>query len=332
MRIWTAACAALVFLSGTIMSPAFSAEPRKPGEYPPTADSLPQPGVPKGKLVGPLEFHSKIIENTVRRYWIYVPAKYDAKNPPNLLVFQDGQRAINPQGPLNIPVVLDNLIAKGDIPQTLGIFITPGNTGTEHYPDGLGPAGCTGYACTGNPNHRAPEYDSLSDAYTRFLIEEMLPEVAKSYKFTDDPKKRAIGGTSSGAICAWTVAWNRPDAFGNVISMIGSYTSIGYHPATATTPMTPGGDTYPGLIRKNPIRPIRIFLQDGTADLNNEHGNWHLANEQMVSSLLWANANADAKNVPGARYDVRFEWGDGAHSDVHGGWLLPGILRWMFGK
>src|SRR6185295_14059868 len=143
MRIWSVAVV-LAFLAG---SPAFSAEPRKPGEYPPTADSIPQPGVAKGKLVGPLEFHSKIIANTVRRYWIYVPAKYDAKSPPNLLVFQDGQRAINPQGPLNIPVVLDNLIAKGDIPQTLGIFITPGNTGTEHYPDGLGPQGCTGFAC-----------------------------------------------------------------------------------------------------------------------------------------------------------------------------------------
>ena len=315
---------ALALLAVPVLTPeAWAAEPRKPGEYPPTADSIPQPGVPKGKLVGPLEFKSKAIPNTVRRYWIYVPAKYDPKSPPNLLVFQDGQRAINPQGPLNIPVVLDNLIAKGDIPQTVGIFITPGNTGTEHYPDNLG---------TGNPNHRAPEYDALSDAYTRMLIDEIMPEVAKTYKFTDDPKKRAIGGTSSGAICAWTVAWHRPDAFGNVISMIGSYTSIGYHPATATEPMIPGGDTYPGLIRKNPIRPIRIFLQDGTADLNNEHGNWHLANEQMVSSLQWANANADAKNIPAARYDVRFEWGDGAHSDVHGGWLLPGILRWTFGK
>ncbi|HSS14507.1 MAG TPA: hypothetical protein VLL04_11470, partial [Rhizomicrobium sp.] len=101
---------ALAFLAG----PALAALPRQPGEYPPTQDSLPQPGVPKGKLIGPLEFHSKIIENTVRRYWIYVPARYDAKNPPNLLVFQDGQRAINPQGPLNIPVVLDNLIARGD--------------------------------------------------------------------------------------------------------------------------------------------------------------------------------------------------------------------------
>lgn len=318
MKLWALGLA-LALLAG----PAWGALPRQPGEYPPTADSLPQPGVPKGQLIGPLEFRSKIIAGTVRRYWIYVPNNYSAKNPPNLLVFQDGQRAINPQGPLNIPVVLDNLIAKGDIPPTLGVFITPGNTGTEHYPDNLG---------TGNPNHRAPEYDALNDAYTRMLIEEILPEVAKSYKFTDDPKRRAIGGTSSGAICAWTVAWNRPDAFGNVISMIGSYTSIGYHPATATTPMTPGGDTYPGLIRRNPIRPIRIFLQDGTNDLNNQFGNWHLANEQMLSSLEWANANADEKKIPGARYDVRYEWGDGAHSDVHGGWLLPGILRWMFGK
>ena len=318
MKLW-----AMGLALALLAVPALGAEPRKPGEYPPTADSIPQPGVPKGKLIGPLEFKSKVIAGTVRRYWIYVPVKYDASNPPNLLVFQDGQRAINPQGPLNIPVVLDNLIARGDIPATLGVFITPGNTGTEHYPDNLG---------TGNPNHRAPEYDALSDAYTRMLIDEILPEVAKTYKFTDDPKRRAIGGTSSGAICAWTVAWHRPDAFGNVISMIGSYTSIGYHPATATEPMIPGGDTYPGLIRKNPIRPIRIFLQDGTNDLNNEHGNWHLANEQMLSSLQWANANADEKKIPGARYDVRYEWGDGAHSDVHGGWLLPGILRWMFGK
>ena len=184
MKLW-----AMGLALALLAVPALGAEPRKPGEYPPTADSLPQPGVPKGKLIGPLEFKSKVIAGTVRRYWIYVPVNYDANNPPNLLVFQDGQRAINPQGPLNIPVVLDNLIAKGDIPATLGVFITPGNTGTEHYPDNLG---------TGNPNHRAPEYDALSDAYTRMLIDEILPEVAKTYKFTDDPKRRAIGGTSSG--------------------------------------------------------------------------------------------------------------------------------------
>ena len=318
MKVWAAAFGLALVVA---TSQAFAAEPRKPGEYPPTADSIAQPGVAKGKLIGPLEFKSNVITGTVRRYWIYVPAGYNPKEPPNLLVFQDGQRAIAPT--LNIPVVLDNLIAKGDIPRTLGIFITPGNTGTEHYPDNLG---------TGNPNHRAPEYDALSDDYTRMLIDEILPEVAKKYSFTSDPKKRAIGGTSSGAICAWTVAWHRPDAFGNVISYIGSFTSIGYHPATGTTPMIPGGDTYPGLIRRNPIRPIKVFFQDGTADLNNQFGNWHLANEQMVSAIQWANANADEKKDTGPRYDMRFEWGDGAHSDVHGAWLLPGVLRWMFGK
>ncbi|HVV28742.1 MAG TPA: alpha/beta hydrolase-fold protein [Rhizomicrobium sp.] len=302
--------------------PAGAQDARKPGEYPLTADSLPQPGIAHGRLEGPFEFHSNIIAGTVRRYWIYVPVHYDPKQPPNLLVFQDGQRATSPQGQLHVPTVLDNLIAKGDIPPTLGIFITPGNT-SEHYPDNLG---------LGNPNHRAPEYDAVNDTYARFLTEEMLPEVAKRYAFTGDPARRAIGGTSSGAICAWTVAWNKPEAFGNVISMIGSYTSIGYKPATADHPIIVGGDTYPGLIRKSPIRPIRIFLQDGSNDLNNEHGNWFLANQQMLSALQWANANADAKAIPGARYDIKYEWGDGAHSDAHGGYLLPGILRWMFGR
>lgn len=319
MKLLGMAGLALVLMTAAGMAQ----DARKLGDYPLTADSLVNPNIAHGRLEGPFEFRSTVIAGTVRRYWIYVPANYDAKSPPNLLVFQDGQRATNPDGPLRIQNVLDNLIARGDIPATLGIFITPGNTGTEHYPDNLG---------TGNPNHRAPEYDAVNDTYARFLIDEMLPEVGKKYTFTKDPMKRAIGGTSSGAICAWTVAWNRPDAFGNVISYIGSYTSIGYKPATATTPLVVGGDTYPGLVRKNPIRPIRIFLQDGSNDLNNLHGNWFLANEQMLSALHWANTNADQQRTPGPRYDIRHEWGDGAHSDQHGGRLLPNVLRWMFGN
>jgi len=323
MKTWMACGLTLALLAGS----AFAAEPRKVGEYPLSIDSYPQPNVAKGRLIGPLEFHSKIIAGTVRRYWIYVPAGYDAANPPNLLVWQDAQRAIPESQPLRIPIVLDNLIARKEIPPTLAIFITPGNTGTEHYPDNLG---------TGNPNHRAQEYDEMSDDYSQFLITEMLPEVAKTYKFTSDPARRVIGGTSSGAICAFTVAWHHPDQFGNIISMIGSFTSIGYHPATATAPAKFGGDTYPGLIRRAPIPKLRIFLEDGTNDLDNNFGNWHLANMQMLSSLQWANGNADASTNPalknGPRYDIRFEWGDGPHSDVHGGWLLPGILRWTFGK
>jgi enterochelin esterase family protein len=294
---------------------------RQPGEYKLGTDSLPQSGVPKGKLEGPFLFKSWIITNTVRRYWIYVPGQYSPDKPANVLVFQDGQRATNPDGALRVPQVLENLIHKGDIPVTIGIFVTPGQRG-ETYPDDL---------AMRNPNNRAAEYDSLSDNYARFICEEMLPEVGKKYNLTKDPERRAIGGTSSGAICAFTVAWQRPDEFRNVISMIGSYTSIGYRPARDGQPMTPGGDLYPTLIRKNPIKPIKIFLQDGSNDLNNDHGNWFLANQQMLSALEFANAKADRENTPGPRYRINHEWGDGSHADSHGGAILPDILRWLWG-
>jgi enterochelin esterase family protein len=323
------ACLTLAFLAGLVvpvirneLGGAISAAQRKPGDYPLGPDSQPQPGVPKGQLIGPREFRSQVIAGTVRRYWIYVPAQYTPGRPANVLVFQDGQRATNPDGVLRVPQVLENLIHKGDIPVTIGIFITPGNR-SETYPTDLG---------TSNPNNRAQEYDSLSDAYTRFLVDEMLPEVGRSYTLTTDPAGRAIGGASSGAICAFTVAWHRPDQFRNVISFIGSYTSIGYRPAANGQPMQPGGDLYPTLIRKTPIKPIKVFLQDGSADLDNAHGNWFLANQQMLAALEFANRNADAKSTPGPRYVVRHEWGDGAHSDAHGGAILPDVLRWIWGK
>jgi hypothetical protein len=303
-------------------APASAPAGRKPGEYPLGPDSLPQPGVPKGRLEGPFPYRSQILANTTRLYWVYVPAQYDAARPANVLVFQDGNRATNPKGQLQVPQVLENLVHKGDIPVTIGIFITSGQRG-EEFPDTIG---------TGNGNNRAAEYDSLSDAYARFLVEEMLPEVGKKYNLTTDPAKRVIGGTSSGAICAFTVAWHKPDQFRNVISMIGSYTSIGYRPARDGQPMVPGGDLYPTLIRKSPIRPIKIFLQDGSADLDNDHGSWFLANQQMLAALLYANRAADTRKTPGPRYEVKHEWGDGAHTDAHGGSLLPDILRWMWGK
>ena len=308
---------------------------RKTGEYPLTADSLPQEGVPKGQLIGPLEWHSKIIRGTVRQYWVFVPAQYTGEKAAGLLVFQDGQRALNPKGPLRVNQVMENLVAKKDIPVMIGLFITPGNL-SEHYPDNLG---------TGNPNNRAQEYDVLSDAYASMLIDELIPELKKTYKISDDVNSRVIGGTSSGAICAWTVAWERPEQFRKVISMIGSYTSIGYRAPKGNQPMVPGGDIYPTLIRKSPIKPIRIFLQDGTNDLSNSapngvtpdawsmsnaQGNWHLANLQMLSALEFANRSADFRKIEGPRYEFDHAWGDGWHSDEHGGHLLPDILRWMF--
>lgn len=274
-------------------------DPNSFKQYPLGPDSLPQPGVPKGKLEGPFLFESKVIENTVRRYWVYVPAQYNPKKPACVLVFQDGQRATNPKGPLQVTTVMDNLIHKKEMPVTIGIFITPGQVG-KIYPDTIG---------FGNPDHRSIEYDSLNGTYARFIIEEMLPQVGRSYNLTRDPKGRAIGGTSSGAICAFTVAWERPDAFRRVISLIGSFTNIR------------GGHVYPDLVRKTKRKPIRIFIQDGSNDLrlpDNPERDWFLQNQAMVAALKEKG------------YDMTHVFGEGGHSDNHGGAILPDILRWLW--
>ena len=286
-----------------------------------TAEHLPQPGVPTGELQGPFEFHSRIIPNTVRRYWLFVPAQYDANSPASLLVFQDGQRATNPDGPIRIQHVMANLIAQGDMPVTIGLFVTPGNL-SETYPDNLGMS---------NPDHRWQEYDVLSDRYARLLIDEMLPEIEQRYNLTDDPEQRAIGGTSSGAIAAFTVAWERPDYFRKVYSGIGSYVSIGYRP-DAEPPRLQGGQNYPALIRREAIRPVRIFIQDGSNDLDNEWGDWFLANQQMVKALAYANHAADEKSESGPRYQFTHVWTDGIHNDDHPGALLPEGLRWLWAR
>ncbi len=285
-----------------------------------TPDHLPQPGVPKGELKGPFDFHSKIIPGTVRQYWLFIPAQYNTSKPASVLVFQDGYRAINPEGSLRVPQVMENLIAKGEMPVTIGIFITPGNRSKE-YPSNLG---------FGNPNNRAQEYDAMDDRYARLIIEEMLPEVAKQYTLTNDPEQRAIGGTSSGAIAAFTVAWHYPNVFRKVYSGIGSYVSIGFRPNE--NPIKLGGQDYPALIRRESIRPIRIFFQDGDKDLNNEWGNWFLANQQMVSALQYANENADRNKKDGPRYQFTAVWTDGEHNDKHPGALLPEGLRWFWSK
>lgn len=283
-----------------------------------TEDHQPQKGVPKGRLEGPFDFHSKIFPGTVRQYWVFVPAQYTQDKPASVLVFQDGQRAVNPKGSFRAPQVMENLIAKGDIPVTIGIFITPGNQ-SKTYPDDLGMS---------NPDQRAQEYDALNDRYARFLTEEMLPAVGKKYNLTDDPEQRAIAGSSSGAIAAFTVAWERPDYFRKVYSAIGSYVSIGFKPEQQ--PIQLGGQDYPALIRREPIRPMRIFLHDGTNDIDNEWGNWFLANQQMVAAINYANRNANENKLKGPRYQLTYVWTDGEHNDSHPGALLPEALRWLW--
>jgi len=257
------------------------------------SDSMVQPDVPRGEVIKGTWHNDNVFPGTVRDYWLYVPAQYDSARAANVMVFQDGGAYVNPDRSFRVPVVFDNLIHKGDMPVTIGIFLNPGVIPASK-PDAK------------PRRNRSFEYDTLSDQYARFLIDEILPEVGAKYTLTDDPEKRAICGISSGGICAWTVAWQRPDAFRKVLSHVGSFTNIR------------GGHVYPALIRKTERKPIRVFLQEGSNDLDNLHGSWPLANQQMAAALKFAG------------YDYRFEYGDGAHNGKHGGAILPDSLRWLW--
>ena len=259
-------------------------------------DSQIQPKVPRG-IVTEYEWESTIFENTKRKYSVYVPQQYDASKPAALMVFQDGHAYDNPNGQYRATVVMDNLIAAGDIPVMVGVFIDPGHK-DKPLPEKRG--------WQPRPNNRSVEYDSLGDQYSRFLIEEIIPEVSKSVRLTDDPKMRGICGASSGGICAFTVAWERPDYFQKVISHIGSFTNIR------------GGHVYPALIRQTEKKPIRVYLQDGSHDLDNKFGNWPLANQQMAKALEFVG------------YDFKFEYGEGSHNGRHGGAELPNAMRWLW--
>jgi enterochelin esterase family protein len=234
-------------------------------------------------------WESQIFKGTKRDWWIYVPAQYRDDAPAAVMVFQDGN------GPRSwVPTVFDNLIAKAEMPVTVGIFIEPGGRNAPR-------------------DNRSFEYDSLTDLYARFLLEEILPEVEKTVKLRHDAGSRAIAGQSSGGICAFTVAWERPDAFAKVISWTGSFTNI-----AAGADLHSGGHNYEALVRRVPKKPIRIVLQDGSNDLDNVNGNWFLANQTLAKSLEFAG------------YDVRADWGPGFHNYLHGRAIFPDSLRWLW--
>jgi enterochelin esterase-like enzyme len=256
-------------------------------------DSLKQAGVPEGKVTQMPAWKSDIFPGTVRDWWIYVPAQYDEKNPACVMIFQDGGGYVGDKGSFRTPIVFDNLIHKKEMPVTIGIFIQPGTI------PGSGP----GKKARSN---RSFEYDRLSDQYALFLEKEILPEVAKKYNLRQDANGRALGGISSGGIGAFTAAWERPDLFSKVLAHVGSFTNIR------------GGDVYPSLIRKTEKKPMRVFLQDGSSDLNNLHGSWPLANQSMAAALKLMN------------YDYRFEFGTGGHNGQHGGAILPESLKWLW--
>jgi enterochelin esterase family protein len=269
-------------------------------------DSEPHDGVPEGKVVGPLTLSSSVYPETTRNYWVYVPAQYDPTKPACLMVFQDGHAFLNPKGDYRIPFVFDNLIYRREMPVTIGVFINPGHRADQKEASGNDWG-------DGSTNRRV-EYNALNDTYSKLIIDELIPELAKEYKLSNDPNDRAIAGASSGAICAFTVAWQRPDQFRKVISTIGSFTNI------------MGGHVYPDLIREGDPKPIRVFLQDG---LNDNRGrrrggdydpkwDWYAQNRNMVEALTEK------------KYDVNFTWGIGTHSNKQGGAVMPDMLRWLW--
>ena len=264
-------------------------------DYPLGPDSQPQPGVPQGDVKKFTFETSKSFPGTKRDWWLYVPKQYDATKPACAMVFFDGGGFSKADGGFRVPVVFDNLIAKKDMPVTVGIFISPGTiAATEPGKK--------------DRSNRSYEYDSMGDLNARFIAEEIIPEVRKLVKLTDNPDGWGTCGTSSGGIAAFTLAWERPDQFHKVISYIGSFTNIR------------GGHDYPALIRKTKgkPKPLRVFLQDGAADLDNLHGLWPLSNKDMAAALKFAG------------YDHKFELGTGGHSGKQGAAILPDVLRWLW--
>jgi sugar lactone lactonase YvrE/enterochelin esterase-like enzyme len=248
---------------------------------------------PKGEVTKHSFAESKIFPGTIRDYWVYVPKQYDPAKPACLYVNQDGVQ-------YNAPAVFDELIAKGEMPVTIGVFVMHGRV------KALSDQALDRF-------NRSYEYDGLGDAYVRFLLDELLPQVEKqstpdgrAIRLSKAGSDRAIGGASSGAICAFTAAWERPDAFQRVFSAVGTYVGLR------------GGNNYATLVRKYEPKPIRVFLQDGSNDLNIYGGDWWMANQELERSLTFAG------------YEVNHIWGDGGHNGKHATEIFPDAMRWLW--
>ncbi|MCU1272577.1 MAG: hypothetical protein JWO48_8 [Bryobacterales bacterium] len=262
-------------------------------------DSYPKSGVPQGALSDKIVHTSKIYDGMQSNYWVYVPAQYDPHAPAALMVWQDGQNLIQRDGASRTLTVVDNLIAQKKIPAMIQVFIEPGTIGEKKM--------------------RSIEYDTVSDRYARFLHDEILADVQAKYNIRRDAYSRAIAGISSGGICSFNVAWQQPEQFSRVLSHVGSFTSIQWHhDQTDPRENMLGGNDYPFLVRKAPKHNIRVWLQDGSEDLENDHGSWPLQNIQMANSLKMR------------EYDFHFSWGGGSHNAAHGNAELPEELTWLW--
>lgn len=270
-------------------------------------DSLPQKGVPKGEVRGPFTVPSQAFPGTQHTYWVYVPAQYEPATAASLMIFNDGQAYMHSNGDLRAQNVMDNLIYRREIPVMIGVFINPGRRPDQPEP--------TLSNWGDRDTNRPEEYNSLDDRYARVIVDELLPELYKEYNISKDPEQHGIGGSSSGAIAAFTVAWERPDHFRKVLSLIGTYVNLR------------GGHEYPDIIRRSEKKPLRVFLQDGRNDYRgmrpgggtyNQERDWFYQNVRMMQALTEKG------------YDVNYVWGIGRHSSKHGGAILPEMMRWLW--
>ena len=255
---------------------------------------------------GPFTLPSKAYPGTQHTYWVYVPAQYDAASPASLMIFNDGQAFKAPAGDLRAQNVLDNLIYRREIPVMIAVFINPGRTPEQPEP--------TPSEWGDRTTNRPTEYNTLDDRYPRVIVDELLPVLYKDYNISKDPAQHGIGGASSGAIAAFTVAWERPDQFRKVLSIVGSFVNLR------------GGNAYPDIVRKADRKPIRVFLQDGRNDNRGtgRNGTYDEARDWFVQNVRLAQALTEKG------YDVNYTWGMNKHGSKMGGAILPEMMRWLW--
>jgi enterochelin esterase-like enzyme len=287
-------------------SEALPPGPNPNSQYRLGPDSLPQEGVPKGDIRGPYTLACKVYPGTQHTYWVYVPAQYDPSLPTALMVYQDGQAFKDENGDIRAQNVMDNLIYRREIPVMIGVFINPGRR-----PDQPEPSPQTTWG--DDTTNRRIEYNSLDDKYARVITEELMPVLYREYNISKDPEMHGIGGSSSGAIAAFTVAWERPNDFRKVLSNVGSFVDLR------------GGYVYPERVLASERKPIRIFLCDGRNDHRgtlrgayDEKMDWFLQNVRLMKALTEKG------------YDVNYTWGMNLHGQKFGGAIMPDMMRWLW--
>ena len=262
--------------------------------FDPAPESHPDPKIPAGQVRTFQWSDSRVFPKTTRQVSVYTPANYRPGKVCGLMVWQDGSRHADPTGALRVPVVFDHLIHRGDMPPVIGVFVDPGRKPGQKQGE--------------KAFNRGHEYDSLGDAYSRLLLEEILPEVRRRFglDWSQQPEHAALAGGSSGGICAFTAAWERPDRFRKVLCWVGSFVDLR------------GGHTYPSLIRLTEPKPLRIYLLGGENDLDNPFGHWPTANKLMASALAYQG------------YDYHLEWTPCFHGTKGMAPKLPEALRWIW--